>query len=502
MTEKSTHNERPPVVVVMGHIDHGKSTLLDYIRKSNIVAGEAGGITQHIAAYEVSHKDEHGTDKKITFLDTPGHEAFSLMRARGASSADIAILVVSAEDGVKTQTIEAWKTIMESKIPFIVAINKIDKPGANIEKTKMDLAEKEIYLEGMGGDVPFVPLSAKTGEGIPLLLDLILIVAALADLSTDLSVPATGIVIESHCNPKRGISATILIKDGTLESGMFCTVDGALTGTKMIENFLGAKILSATAGSPIEITGFDIQPTVGGILQAYKTKKEAEEAVRGFQSAKRDQKTPVFDRNQNAGVKLVPLVIKTDVSGSAEAIEKEIRKLELPNLKFKILATGVGSISENDIKLAASDKETIIIGFNVKTDNSALAQNENIGATIHTADIIYKLSDFLQEIVETRKPRIEVAEILGKAKVQKTFGGSKEKQIVGGKVLEGKVMSDSILKIMRRDFEIGQAKVVNLEQNKAKTGEVTEGGEFGMMIETKTEVAPGDILEAFTMVSK
>lgn len=220
MTKNETTIQRPPVVVVMGHIDHGKSTLLDYIRKSNIVDGEAGGITQHISAYEVIHKDENGTDRKITFLDTPGHEAFSKMRERGAKVADIAILVVSAEDSVKPQTIEAWKTIMESKIPFIVAINKIDKPGSDIEKTKIDLAENEIYLENYGGTIPFALISAKIGTGIDELLSLVTVLADMENFTGDENLPATGFVIEAKLDSKRGIVATLIIKDGSLKKGM------------------------------------------------------------------------------------------------------------------------------------------------------------------------------------------------------------------------------------------------------------------------------------------
>ncbi len=271
---KTTEKIRPPVVVVMGHVDHGKSTLLDYIRKSNIVLSEAGGITQHISAYEVATKDDSGENRLITFLDTPGHEAFSKMRTRGAAAADIAILVVSAEDSVKAQTLEAYNTIVESGIPYIVAINKIDRPNANVEKTKMDLVEKGIYLEGMGGDIPFVPISAKAGTGIDELLNMIILVADLNEFKGNPTINATGVVIEVKREPKRGISATCVIKNGTLKSGMFVATGKAIVTTRIVENFKGLPIKEATFSSPIKLTGFESMPEVGGIFYSFKTKKE------------------------------------------------------------------------------------------------------------------------------------------------------------------------------------------------------------------------------------
>jgi translation initiation factor IF-2 len=282
---------RPPVVVVMGHVDHGKSTLLDYIRKSNVVESESGGITQHISAYEVTHKDENGVDKLITFLDTPGHEAFSKMRSRGATTSDIAILVVSAEDGIKAQTLEAYNTIIESKIPYIVAINKIDKPNANIDKVKMDLVEKGIYLEGLGGDIPFVPISAKNGTGVNELLDMILLVSMMHESTGDRSELASGVIIEANREPKRGISATVIIKNGTLRTGMFVASGEAIVPTRIIENFLGKPIKEATFSSPVRLVGFISMPEVGNTFQTFKTKKEAEEYVQKFKEEKLSNKS-------------------------------------------------------------------------------------------------------------------------------------------------------------------------------------------------------------------
>lgn len=487
----------------MGHIDHGKSTLLDYIRKSNVVEGEVGGITQHLSAYEVAHKDEHGTDRKITFLDTPGHEAFSKMRARGAHVADIAILVVSAEDSVKAQTLEAWETIVKSNTPFLVAINKIDKPGANVEKTKMDLAEKGIYLEGFGGDIPFVEISAKQGTNVGALLDLILLVADLNNFTGNPSLPASGIVIESHLDTKRGIAATLIIKNGTLKKGDCIAVDDTYVGTRIIENFHGKTISEATFSSPIQVVGFDKQPPVGSTFETYPSKKEAEAAIREFKDIKREFAGPTSKPKETpAGMVLVPLIIKTDVAGTADAIEKEIHKLEQETIKFKILDISVGDIGESDIKLASADKTTIIVGFNARMDARARDLYEKEGITVETFNIIYKLSDYLSEEIAKRRPRITTLVSTGKAKILRTFSETKDKQVVGGKVTEGTIAKDSEVRILRREAEIGRAHIVELQHNKIKIGTVDIDMEFGMSIESKVTIATGDVIEAFTMQEK
>ena len=362
MKEKNNIISRPPVVVVMGHIDHGKSTLLDYIRKTNIVDTEAGGITQHISAYVVNHKDEKGVEKTITFLDTPGHEAFSHMRERGAVAADIAILVVSAEDSVKAQTIEAWNTITESKVPYVVAINKIDKPNANPEKVKLDLAEKGIYLEGYGGDVPFALVSSKTGAGINDLLDIILLVADMNELSGDASLEASGVVIESNLDQKRGISATLIVKNGTLKSGEFVVVDDSMAPVRIFEDFRGKPIKEAPISSPVRITGFTKLPNSGQTFVSFKTKKEAEEAIENNKLNNKKQAGSQEALCSTEDLKVIPIIIKADVAGVGEAVLKEIKKIENDCVKFKILANDVGLINENDIKLAQSDKETVILG--------------------------------------------------------------------------------------------------------------------------------------------
>ncbi len=471
---------RPPVVVVMGHIDHGKSTLLDYIRKTNVVEGEAGSITQHISAYEVVHKDEHGKDSKITFLDTPGHEAFSKMRARGAAVADIAILVVSAEDGVKPQTIEAWKTIVESKTPCIVAINKIDKPAADIEKTKIALAENEIYLENYGGKTPFALISAKVGTGVDELLSLILILAELEGFTGNSAENASGFVIETSLDSKRGTQATLIIKNGSIKKGMTVVVDDAMCSTRIIENFMGKMEDVATFSSPIRLVGFDKMPSIGGVFKSFQKKSEAEEYAKNWKNG---------STNKN-------------VAGSLEAIEKEIAKIKNENAVFKIIARGTGPISESDIKGISVGENALVVGFNVKADKSAVEMAERMGITISYFDIIYKMTEWLAVEMENRRPKVDTVETTGRAKIIKAFSRTKERQIVGGKVTEGQVTLGSIVKIMRRDFEIGQGKIINLEAGKVKTSSVPEGTEFGMMIESKIEIVGGDSIESFAITQK
>lgn len=492
---------RPPVVVVMGHVDHGKSTLLDYIRKSNVVECEAGGITQCISAYEVSHKSETGENRLITFLDTPGHEAFSKMRARGALASDIAILVVSAEDSVKAQTIEAYNTIIESKTPYIVAINKIDRPNANVEKTKMDLVEKGIYLEGLGGDIPFVLISSKVGTGINELLDMILLVADMGSFTGDPTQNASGIIIEANREPKRGISATAIIKNGTLRSGMVVVAGGALVTTRIMENFLGKTIKEATFSSPVRLVGFESMPEVGNTFESFSNKKEAEIYLNMVKNEALNNMAPLVKNAEQTG-KIIPIIIKTDVAGSMEALEKEIKKLNNSEISYKIISFGVGAINESDLKMANANKETIVVGFNTKLDNGARDLNETLKINVEVFDIIYKLTDWLKIIIEERRPKVEAVEVTGTLKILKTFGATKDKQVVGGKVLQGRIVNGGQVRIMRRDFEIGKGKIVELQQNKIKAKEVLEENECGVQVETKTNIAGGDVLEAFIITIK
>jgi translation initiation factor IF-2 len=488
---------RPPVVAVMGHIDHGKSSLLDYIRKANVVAGEAGGITQHLSGYEIAVPYQGGM-RRITFLDTPGHAAFTGMRERGAHAADIAILVVSAEDGVKAQTIEALHTIRNAKIPFIVAINKIDKQGANIDRTKLMLAENEVLVEGFGGDIPWVAISAKEGTNIDDLLESILLVADLEELRADTNALAEGIVIESRLDAKRGIAATLIIKNGTLKKGQFVVAGGALTTTRIMENFLGKTVDEAGPGTPVQLVGFDILPDVGASIAVFDKKRAAEDYIEELTLA---QAKGDDTRGLETGTKIVPIIIKTDVFGTAEAIEREIRKIQIEGLYPKIIGRGIGAIGEGDIKLAQSDRETIILGFNVGLDARARDINESVGATVQTFDIIYKLTEWLAEELEKRRPRKEIREVTGTLKVLKTFSQTKDKQVIGVRIDAGILSEGAQVTVIRRDFPLATGRVVELQQAKQKVRAI-ETGEAGIMVECKNEIAPGDVLEAFIMVTK
>ncbi len=493
--------ERPPIVTIMGHVDHGKSTLLDYIRKTSIVETEAGGITQCLSAYEVHHKDKDGNEKRITFIDTPGHAAFSQMRSRGAGVADIAILVVSAEDGVKQQTKEALASIKESGVPYIVAINKIDLPGANVEMTKQNLAENEVLVEGYGGDIPFIPISAKTGEGIDELLDMMLLVAEMEGLEGDEGVEAEGVIIESHLDTKKGISATMVIKNGVLKKGTFVVAENSFSPVRIFENFLGETIKEARFSTPVRITGWSSLPEVGSVFSSFKNKKGAEEQMlKNKEDIKKIINTAGIKAIQ--GVTILPLVIKADVAGMIEAIEKEIKKIKHEKLIIKIINTGAGDITENDIKLAGCAKNPIIIGFNVKANSKARELAERMDVSIELFDIIYKLTEWLEEKVKKSAPKILVEEITGIAKIKKIFSKTKNKQVVGGKVTEGELKTKITVKIIRRDNEIGKGEILELQQQKVSAENVTEGNEFGAVIESPMEIAPGDVVEAITTIEK
>lgn len=496
---KNTPNNlinRPPVVVIMGHIDHGKSTLLDYIRKSNIVAKEAGGITQHLGAYEAMHGKQ-----VITFLDTPGHEAFCAIRERGAQVADIAVLVVSAEDGVKPQTIEALKCIQTEKIPFIVAINKTDKPGADVEKTKQSLAENEIYVEGYGGDVPVVPISALTGKGIPELLDMIILVSEMGGFKADSNKLAEGAIIEAGLDNKKGIYATLLIKNGTLKSGNYIVADDAYSPVRILEDFLGKAIKSATFSSPVRVIGFNKIPTVGTKFMVVEDKKEAEQLAENYKPVieKVPEKNLIADTETSISL---PFIIKADAIGSLEGIKHEIAKIQEPKVRIKIVSEGIGNINEGDVKTAQSDPQITILAFNAKPDAKAKSILERSTVKVESFEIIYKLIEFVKNIVTTNVPKEYIDEISGTAKILALFSKNKDKQILGGKVQQGSILLGSEVKILRRDAEIGRGKVKELQQQKAKTEEVREGYEFGALIESRIEIVVGDKIQGFKTVEK
>jgi len=491
--------ERPPVIVVMGHIDHGKSKLLDYIRKSHIVEGEAGGITQHISAYEVEHEKD-SKKHKITFLDTPGHEAFKGMRARGAKVADIAILVVAADDGVKAQTIEAFEAIKQGEIPYIVAINKIDKPNADINKAIESLIENEIYIEGYGGDIPYVKISALNGDGIPELLDTLLLVAELEELKGDTSKPAEGVVIETHVDPKKGTSATLIIKDGTLKKGMYIGSEKSCSPVRILEDFQGNKIDEASFSSPIQITGFTLIPEVGAQFLAYPSRKDAEKAAMICKN--NDSNDDAMASEANEDVHVIPVILKSDVVGTLEAVQSKLKELETERTKIKVLHTGVGTVTENDVQMAGSSENAYVIGFNVKIDRPAKEAAEKTGVKIETFDIIYKLLEWFEEIVQTETPKMEVEEMTGQMKVIRVFSQVKDKQVIGGKMQKGSMSKGSVFKILRRNEEVGRGKVLELQTQKMAAQDVHEGDEFGTKVEAKITIAEGDRLESFRITSK
>jgi translation initiation factor IF-2 len=494
--------KRSPVVCIMGHIDHGKSTLLDYIRKTNIVDTEAGGITQRISAYEVFHKIPSGEEERITFLDTPGHEAFGAMRSCGTSVADIAVLIVSAEDGVKKQTLEALKCIIESNIPYIVAINKIDRPEANIEKTKNSLVENEIYIEGYGGSIPCVPISAKTGQGVPELMDIILLVAEMAELKGDISKPAEGVVIEANMDKQKGITAVLVIKDGSIESGMYVVSGNSIAPTRVMENFNGKKIIEAHFSSPIRIVGFNELPKVGRFFKTFETKKEAEKFIEEQKENEKKAVIKQYDSFENSDEPTMRVMIKAEVAGAIDAIEHEINKIPTDKVKIKIISAGIGDITENDVKLASGRNPAIIMGFNVKIDGSAKSLAERLGMQIENFSIIYKISEWLEEEVKKRTPKVMVDEITAKVKILKVFSSMKDKHVIGARVESGMVSVGQEVKLMRRDEEIGKGTIKGLQKEKDKVSEVREGVEFGCQLQSEITPAPGDKLDIFITVEK
>jgi len=470
--------KRPPVVVVLGSVDHGKTTLLDYIRKSNIAAKEAGGITQSIGAYEIVHKDNFGTNRKITFIDTPGHEAFSKLRSRGAKIADIAILVIAADDSVKPQTKEAIQIIQEAKIPYVVAINKIDKQP-DVTKVKNDLTQAGVLLEGYGGNVSYQLISAKTGQGIDELLDLILLTADVEDLKYDPDQKAEGFILEAKLDSRRGVVVTAIIKNGTIKIGDEITTSVATGKVKGLENFLGQKIRLATASAPIRILGFNALPKVGDEFKVGQLLMKAVGATPVIKTAQiiepEDQKT-------------IKLILKGDVTGSVEALTEMVKTLPAKDKKLKVVDEGVGDISDGDVKLAISIG-AVIVGFRVKITKPAenLARAHNI--EIIQSDIIYELLRALEERLLSERKKIG-----GQLQILAIFSRKNKKQLIGGKVLGGEIKINSILQIERNHELLGKGRVVSLQHNKKDVIKVESGKECGLIFESDIDVQVGDLL--------
>lgn len=509
MTEKITTEklmERPPVVAVLGHIDHGKTTLLDYIRKANVAAKEAGGITQHIGAYEITHTASDGQEKKITFIDTPGHEAFSKMRSRGAQVADIAILVVAADEGVKPQTLEALEQILASKAILLVAINKTDKPEAKPERIKQQLAEKGVMLEGWGGTVPNQEISAKTGKGVSELLDLILLAAEMEELKADPAMPAEGVVIESHKDSKIGNSATLVIKNGTMRVGSYIACDGSLGKIKSIRKSDGQLASEAAFSSPVLVTGFDELPLVG---EMFRTAPDLKSAGKLKEIAKVAPTAAIakLALDHNRGKETAPgekkeltIVLKADTFGSKEALEKLISELDFETVAAKVVKSDIGEVNESDISFAAATK-AVVASFKAKTLPSMAKLMEKSGILFIQADIIYDLinaiKDELSKLLEPEIIRIDT----GKVAILATFKMDRSKMIVGGKVASGKIKKGAKIDVKRNNAVVLSGKVTQIKYIQEEINEATSGKECGMMVipsePTDKKIMAGDILEAY-----
>ncbi len=482
-----------PVVAIVGHIDHGKTTLLDYIRTATVAAGEQGGITQRVSAYEAIHKTKDG-ERLITFIDTPGHEAFGAMRRRASHAADIAILIVAADDGVKPQTQEAIKAVQEAGIPFIVAFTKIDKNTANIEKAKESVLREGVYLENLGGDVPWVAISSKTGEGVPELLDLILLVAEVGDMKNDTAAPVQAIVIESARDAKAGTSATVIIRQGTLTTGGFAVTGTAFAPLRSIENFAGKRVDSLTAGKPARIAGFTEEPAVGSTVTVVATKKEAEKMTADAALAQKKGATTRTDSTASDKA-VMRLVLKADTQGSLEALRYELGKVTHPDVDVLIAGAGVGTINENDIKLVIGFSPAAILGFSVKVDGSAkdLAERQHIALEQRT--IIYELSQWLTDEIAKHAPDRSAEAITGTAKIIKLFSATSSKHVVGARVESGTLKMGDLVTVFRRDLPVGTGKISNLQQQRSNVNAVGEGVEFGMQIDSKADIVGGDVIQ-------
>ncbi|MFC1629806.1 translation initiation factor IF-2 [Patescibacteria group bacterium] len=488
MTEPKKGNliSRPPVVVVLGHVDHGKSSILEAIKDLKITEKETGGITQHIGAYEIEHEG-----KKITFIDTPGHEAFSQIRSRGAKVADIAILVVAAEEGIKPQTKEAISHIKKAEIPFIVALNKIDKQGADSEKVKRELSQEDVLVEGSGGKVPSVEVSAKTNQGIPDLLELILLISEMEDLKTDTSKTAKGVVIEAYLDSLRGPTATLIINEGRLTPGQIVGTFSTFGKVKIMEDFQGKPILEALPSQPVIVIGFEDVPRVGERFESFLSAESAKSYLQTVE--KKPPKAIVGDPDN----RILNLILKADVLGSLEAIEEVLGNLPQEKVNLKIMSANVGEVIESDIKLARQFKARIL-AFRVKTNPVAksLAERENIGVKQFSViyDLVEEVRNYMQRLI---KPEI-VRNDLGKMKVLVIFRTEKNRQILGLKVIEGEVKKGARIEVLRGEEIIGKGKMVNLQRNKKDADSVSKGEECGILYESSTRVQEGDVLIIYT----
>ncbi|KAB7638546.1 translation initiation factor IF-2 [Bacillus paranthracis] len=494
--------ERPAVVTIMGHVDHGKTTLLDSIRNSKVTAGEAGGITQHIGAYQVEVND-----KKITFLDTPGHAAFTTMRARGAQVTDITILVVAADDGVMPQTVEAINHAKAAGVPIIVAVNKMDKPAANPDRVMQELTEYELVPEAWGGDTIFVPISAIQGEGIDNLLEMILLVSEVEEYKANPKRYATGTVIEAQLDKGKGTIATLLVQNGTLRVGDPIVVGTTFGRVRAMVSDIGRRVKVAGPSTPVEITGLNEVPQAGDRFMAFADEKKArqigESRAQEALLAQRGEKSKLsledlFQQIQEGDVKEINLIVKADVQGSVEAMAASLRKIDVEGVKVKIIHTGVGAITESDIILASASN-AIVIGFNVRPDVNAkrTAELENVDIRLHR--IIYKVIEEIEAAMQGMlDPEFE-EKVIGQAEVRQTFKVTKVGTIAGCYVTDGKITRDSGVRIIRDGVVIYEGQLDTLKRFKDDVKEVAQNYECGITIEKYNDLKEGDIIEAYIM---
>ena len=494
--------ERPPVVTVMGHVDHGKTSLLDAIRETEVVAGEAGGITQHIGAYQV-----HQDDKPITFIDTPGHEAFTAMRARGAQVTDLAVIVVAADDGVMPQTLEAIDHARAAGVPIMVAVNKVDKQNAQPEKVRTELAGHDLNPEEWGGDTVYADVSAKTKEGLDNLLQMIVLVSELEELKANPDVSASGTIVESQLDQGRGPVATILVERGTLKVGD-AVVSGPQWGrVRAMHDFTGARVEEAGPGMPVEVLGFQGVPEAGErvrvvenerlarhLAQERETRLKTEALAR--QEARKVTLEEVFAKAREGEIKELNIVLKADTRGSLEALQDEIAKLPQDQVTINVIRAAPGGINESDVMLAAAS-EAVVIGFNVRPGAEARRAADAEGIEIRTYSVIYKVTDELRAAMEGMLEPEEVEETLGEAEVKQLFRSSRWGTIAGSEVTDGRVTRNARVRLIRDGTVVWSGRIASLRRFKDDVGEVEAGLECGIVLDGYQDVKEGDVLEAF-----
>ena len=492
--------ERAPIVTIMGHVDHGKTSILDAFRKSNVVSGEFGGITQHIGAYQV---DVNG--KKITFLDTPGHEAFTAMRQRGASVTDVSIIVVAADDGVMPQTIEAIDHSKAAKVPVIIAVNKMDKPGANPEKVKSALSDLDLVPEEWGGDTIFVECSAKTGQGLKDLLETILVVAEVKDLKANPKKLATGTVIEAKLDKGRGPVSTLLVQNGTLKQGDSIVVGACYGKVRKMINDKGEEIKEALPSTPVEILGLDAVPVAGDNFKVFTDDKDARAVAAARAKTKIEKERHAtsamslddLSAQIEAGeIKEVPVIVKADVQGTAEAVASSLSKIDVDGVKVNIIRHSAGSISESDVILASVSK-AVIYGFNVRPDANVRKKAAEEGVDIRLHNIIYKAVEEMEAAMKGMLAPVYEEVVTGQAEVRKTYKVSKVGTIAGCMVTEGKIVRNSKVRLIRNGIVIYTGVLGSLKRFENDAKEVVQGYECGMTIDGYNDIKEQDIIEGY-----